>query len=365
MNTLEKGISLFAGLGHPLQESLDYLERARRAGFSRLFTSLHIPEATEDALLREVLALTQTARELGFGITADISPRTFALFGGSPENCSPLRRLGLTALRLDDGFSYGEMARLTHEAGLAVELNASTLDETALERLLAAGAYASRLQGCHNYYPRPETGLSQALFAARCRLFASLGIPVAAFVPSLATPRGPLFAGLPTLEAHRGLPAAVAAKQLAASGLVQAILFGDPLASPEELAAVGRVEAQRLVLEVIPSPGLSETEQLLLASPHTNRTDPGAYSARSQEARLLASAPIPPRPPQPRPRGSVTADNRLYGRYAGEVQVVLRDLPADPKVNVIAQVAPAELCLLEWLTPGRPFAFETVKGAQP
>ena len=365
MKKIKKGISLFAGMGHPLADSLQYLETAKAAGFSELFTSLHIPEADNQTLLAELDAILEKAKELDFAVTADISPRTFRFFGGSLQNTAPLSRLGLAALRLDDGFSCADIVRLTHDQQWAVCLNASTITAKDLQDLLDHGAYASRLHSCHNYYPRPETGLSWELFAERCRLFAAHGIEVAAFIPSLHQPRGPLFAGLPTLEAHRTLQAQAAAKELAASGLVQGIFFGDPLATTEELQAVGRVEAQLLSLRLHLQPNLSQAERRLLDAPHTNRQDPGAACIRSQEARGLCTEEITPRPAQPRPRGSVTIDNSDYGRYQGELQIVLQDLPADPRVNVVAHIEPTELFLLDCLSPGSSFAFEISAGGTP
>ena len=365
MKKIKKGISLFAGMGHPLADSLTYLENAKAAGFSELFTSLHIPEANNKTLLSELDALLAKATELDFAVTADISPRTFRFFGGSLQNTAALARLGLAALRLDDGFTCADIVRLTHEQQWSICLNTSTTTAADLQQLLDNGVYASRLQSSHNYYPRPETGLSWKLFAERCRLFAAQGIEVAAFVPSLHNPRGPLFAGLPTLEAHRTLAAQTAAQVLAASGLVQGLFFGDPLATKEELLAVGRVETQLLSLRLQLEPDLSPIERLLLDASHTNRHDPGAACARSQEARGLCTEDVPPRPAQPRPRGCVTIDNSGYGRYQGELQIVQQDLPADPRVNVVAHIEPTELFLLDYLEPGRSFAFEISSGGTP
>ena len=362
MKKIQKGISLFAGLGYPLAASLQYLENAKAAGFSELFTSLHIPEANNEALLSELEIILAKAKELDFAVTADISPRTFRFFGGSLQNTASLARLGLTSLRLDDGFTCADIVRLTHEQQWSICLNTSTTTANDLQQLLDHGVYASRLRSCHNYYPRPETGLSWELFADRCRLFAAQGIEVAAFVPSLHNPRGPLFAGLPTLEAHRTLPAQAAAKELASSGLVQGIFFGDPLVTKEELLAVGRVDSQLLSLRLHLEPNLAPIERRLLDASHTNRQDPGAACIRSQEARGLCTEEILPRPAQPRPKGCVTIDNSDYGRYQGELQIVLQDLPADPRVNVVARIEPTELFLLDYLKPGSAFAFEIYPG---
>ena len=48
---------------------------------------------------------------------------------------------------------------------------------------------------------------------------------------------------------------------------------------------------------------------------------------------------IPPFTLKYLPQGTVTLDNRLAGRYAGEVEITLTDLPADPSVNVMGRVS--------------------------
>lgn len=356
---LKKGISAYAGMGHPVELNRSYLRLASEYGFTRLFSSLHIPEANTQTLLGEFQDLVSEAVSLGFQITADISPRAFTLLGADLDNLEPLRRLGLQALRLDFGFTPEEIARLTRESELAIEINASTISEDILKSIMDADADPARLQACHNYYPRPETGLPYELFVERSRAFRKYGIPVLAFIPSRQNPRGPIFAGLPTLEKHRQWEPLQAAKELAASGLVDGILFGDPFAAPEELAGVGQVETSCIELQVEAKPDLTENErEILFALKHTNRLDPGERVIRSQEARLSCPGEILPRIPEPRPRGSITLDNADYLRYMGELQGVIADLSADPRVNVVAKVVPEEVFLLDLIKPGQAFRFK-------
>lgn len=49
----------------------------------------------------------------------------------------------------------------------------------------------------------------------------------------------------------------------------------------------------------------------------------------------------------------ITMDNDLYGRYRGEVQITLNDLPADERVNVIGKVIPEDILLLSFIKPGQ------------
>jgi hypothetical protein len=352
-----KGISLYPGMGYPLAASLDYLQLVRQAGFSRLFTSLHIPEADNGSLLAEFRQIAAAAVALGFSTTADISPRTFRLLDASLDNLEPIRALGIDALRLDFGFSPAEIAYWTRASGFTIELNASTIDPRTLDAILAAGADVSRLQACHNYYPRPETGLSWELFCERCLLFREHGIAVATFIPSLRNPRGPLAEGLPTLERHRRLNPLTAAKQLAHSDLVDAIFFGDPLAGAEVIQAVGAIQSDCIELRVTVTPNLSPSEREILFANHDNRTDPGEWVVRSATSRGLHAGRVPPRIPRRRSRGSVTVDNANYLRYMGELQIVRKDLAADERVNVVAEVAAEEMFLIDMIRPGMKFRF--------
>lgn len=353
----ELGISAYWGIGEQLNETLSYLKLARHYGYSRLFTSLQIPEA--NAALDDLQKFTVSAAELGYQVTADISAKTLQQFGATATDLKPLAKLGLTTLRLDDGFSAEQIATLTRCGDWQIELNASTITDDVLTTLKQSKAKFNRLCACHNYYPRPETGLSFSLFASRCELLHSYGIPVFAFIPSHTTPRAPLFAGLPTLEKHRSLPAVLAAKELMATHLVDGLLFGDPLTSETELAAVAALDPNSLELTVTLRPNLSPEERKILFSAHTNRDDPGEHVARSREARKICKATIPLRtPPEPRLIGAVTIDNEAYLRYWGELQVVLAPLPPDPRVNVVAQINDEEQFLLSYLTPGAAFHFK-------
>lgn len=353
---MEKGISLYPGMGYSLRESLSYLQKAKAAGFTRLFTSLHIPEADPGAVLAEFRDIAAAATEMGLAVTADISPRAFCALEAGPASAGFFAQAGLKALRFDFGFTAEEIAAWTR-SGLGVELNASTMDEPALTAIVKAGAATEKFQACHNYYPRPDTGISYQLFTERNRLFRSRAIPVAAFIPSLENPRGPLQAGLPTLEQHRGINTVQAAKHLIWDGQVAAVIIGDPLAADAELRQVGAVEADCAELQVELSPGLTALERTILFADHINRTDPGEGAVRSANARSLAAEQLPAGGIRPRLQGCVTIDNSGYMRYMGELQLLRKDLPADPRVNVVARVIAQERFLIDLIRPGMKFRF--------
>ena len=358
----ELGIAIFSGLEQTVEQNLNYLHLARRCGYSRLFTSLHIPESDASGLVQDTRRVLACAAELGYFVTADISPATWQQFGIGPAQ---LKTLGIATVRIDYGVSLSEMRAISESANVNVEVNASVLSQAGLALLFDAGFAAERLSACHNYYPRPETGLSFSLLIERSRPYLSHGIPVGAFIPNRGNPRGPIFAGLPTVEEHRRLSAVEAARQLWASGVIDTIFWGDSLVSETALRSIAglpRLDEPIITMRlIIESETVSEQERALVFLPvHTNRCDAAAVVIRSQETRNLCRRPVPPHDHRCRRRGDVTVDNVNYGRYMGEVQIVLQDLPTDDRVNIIGRIADEDLCMLECLFPGRQFCFSEV-----
>ncbi|QIA26616.1 DUF871 domain-containing protein [Thermaerobacter sp. PB12/4term] len=358
------GVAIYPGYGPEGSEAAitRLLEQAARQGYTEVFTSLHLPEASPAATAGLLERLAGLAGRLGLRLWADVAPPALAALGATPGDLAPLARLGLAALRVDYGYDAAAIAAMTRNPyGLDVVLNASTVTAADLDRILAAGARPERLAACHNFYPRPETGLGLDFFRHRSEELARRGIRVAAFVPSQAGRRGPLREGLPTLERHRRLPPDRAAAELRALGCVHTVLFGDPGPSPAELQGVREVWlGDGVPLRVRLHPAATAAERhILLDAVHVNRVDPAEAVLRSTASRAYAGqgAMIEPRPAEPRPRGTVTVDNTTYLRYAGELQVTLQDLPADPRVNVVAWIHPDDVPLLDLLGPGARFRF--------
>ena len=353
------GISAFVAMEQSANQNIEYLKLARSFGYQKLFTSLHIPEADYQVFAPECRKLLDAAGELGYEVTADISPSFWTKLGVLPRDlCS----IGLTTLRIDYGFDYLKIRELAEVSRCRIELNASVITETELNFVLSSGLDRRFLSAGHNYYPRPETGLGFEIFMRRSEGFKTRGIPVSAFIPCLQNPRGPFFAGLPTLESHRSMTTAEAVRQLWTSCGVDSIFFGDPAVPALVLeSAVSQFSDNSgpVMLRIRTELLQSACKSILWAPLHTNRLDAAASVVRSQESRGLCLSPILPQQiVRARRRGDVTIDNVSYGRYMGELQVVLRDLPADDRVNVVGRVLDEDLCLLECLTPGRSFCLK-------
>lgn len=339
------GISVFAGMGYTLPDNLNYMEEASKRGLKKVFTSLHIPEAGA-SLLEEIRAILSKARELDMELIVDVSKKYMDLVDWDEFN--------IHALRLDFGFTDEEICELSKDRRFRIQLNASTITETNMENLLALGLDTGNIEVCHNYYPRNDTGISFDFLKERNAYFHSLGMTTMAFIPSLTGKRGPVYEGLPTVEEHRSLLPLVSAQHLVLGG-TDLVLFGDAFASLAEMDSLSGLSADILRLPVVLG-DVSDEEMRILDGLHHNRKDPASYVIRSEEARPKKKSSVLPRSTFERTAYSVTMDNEEYLRYAGELQIVKKDLPADSRVNVIGHAGEGAL-LIDLLGPGDAFEF--------
>lgn len=353
---MDNGISLYPGLDNSLAENLQLLEMAANCGIRRVFTSLHIPETDTAVLKKELGVLLRAAREYDMEIISDISPRTLEMLDMKEFRLEAFRQLGITTLRLDYGYEAKQIAALSHnEVGIRLQLNASTITEQILADLRAADTDFSHIDALHNFYPRKGTGLSETALCRKNALLKAAGIRVGAFVPSHGRQRGPLFEGLPTLEAHRCWQTGRAARHLVALG-VDSVFLSDSLPLQEELQFLGRLPENEVVLEAHLLTD-DKVQRDLLQRTFTAREDEARDAIRAQESRGLLQGTVEPENNKERRRGAVTIDNKDYLRYMGELQIVKKSQPADKRVNVAAQISECELFMLKYITAGRKFSF--------
>lgn len=333
------------------EQQAAYLKQMQQAGFTGVFTSLQLSEAKPEIIRQRLDQLVANCHQLGLTIMADVSAASLQRLGIALHDGKAIQALGLDGLRIDDGIDMTTVAALSHT--MAIALNASTLSACMIDQLANAKANLCHIEAWHNFYPRPETGLDPAWFAQKNKWLHALGFKTMAFISGDAQQRGPLFAGLPTLEAHRGLlplAAYLELRQLA----IDHVYVGDPQLSPRSIAAFqSYVHDQVLLIQV-----QTDDERLLHLTWHS-RPDIAQKVVRLAEARLEHIFATPqPAQTDPRPRDSITLDNSAYGRYAGELQLTRCDLPADPRVNVIGKIEPSNLPLLDQIGPHQAIRFK-------
>lgn len=250
------------------------------------------------------------------------------------------------------------MWRTAYSNKMRIALNASTLTPEFLAALKGHSICLENIEAWHNYYPRPETGLDKEPFIAKNRWLQAEGITTMAFIPGDGLKRKPLFQSLPTLEKHRNQSSFLAYLELEQDCAVDKIFVGDLTLSEDS-----QIQFQRYEEGIIPLRVTQEWPYALWDKIHRNRLDAArdvirSETARTDSERFSMTRSITPMHTNKRPRGTITVDNYLYGRYEHELQITLRDLPAHEAVNVIGHVIEEDLPLLDYVSQGgRRFSF--------
>jgi len=342
-------------LFQPIEQIEETFQLAAQLGAKQLFTSLHLSKGQELRERKKLDHIGRFASRYGIGVVADATPAVIARLSADTDTGAVLGRWGIVGLRLDDGFSWDEMVQLSKQ--MKVVLNASTITEHEIQELASRQIDWGDVEAWHNFYPRPETGLSGVTLMKQNQVLRQSGIAsIGAFVPGNAQKRGPLYKGLPTLEDHREADPIYAYMELIETYKVEKVFVGDLSVSndvPERMAWV-----RQGIIPIRYRPIASARWLSLVETVHTNRRDAARDVIRSAESRRTLAWPqeaLHSMDPAPRPTGSVTIDNERYGRYAGELQITLTDLPADDKVNVIGRVISEDVPLLRHIHGGRPF----------
>lgn len=313
-----------------------------------VFLSLHISEEFDDSYCRRAREVCALLRENGFRVIADVSVKTLAQFG-----CKDLpalaRELGLWALRIDYGFSPEEIGDMA--ARMPIVVNASTVSAEDARVIAARGG---EVYAMHNFYPRPETGLDEEQLLEATRALQAAGLKVLAFVPGDLQKRGPVYEGLPTLEAHRNYLPSAGFVELCQKFGMDGVFIGDP---GLRLAEQERIDLYCREGVISVPAALDERWSHLYDQVFTCRADSPRWMVRFQESRIYSCQGqiVTPANCVPRTRGSITVDNETYGRYSGEVQLLRQDHPADSRVNVIGTVPPQALPLADAIRRGQKF----------
>lgn len=349
------GISIFLG-DSDFEKQRKYIEKMNLIGCKQIFTSLHIPEEDHAVYKERLKKLGELASKYQMELFADISTRSLQYLGFSWEKAEGLREWGLTGLRIDYGISDHIIVELSKK--MKVALNASTLTQENLGHLKILGLNFSSVEAWHNYYPRPETGLSLEDFNEKNKWLKEQGLKVMAFIPGDGEKRGPLFEGLPTLEKHRIQSTFACFLDLENNLWVDKIFIGDPSINEDSYQKFLAYQNDAILLRanyLLKDESLKER----LTVTQTNRQDAARDVIRSEESRLEKlvgiSSPIKPNNTLIRSAGTITVDNEKYGRYEGEIQIVKVDLPADDRVNVIGKVIDEDLPLLSYIKGGQKF----------
>lgn len=320
----------------------EYLETASKIGAKYLFTSLHIPEEDLSRLSELLPTFLKKVQEYDLMLVPDISPATFEKLEVEEGDYQGLKDLGFKTLRLDYGFEDYELVRELQK-DFELILNASIVNKEDLMKAQDAGVNLSEISVLHNFYPKTDTALSLDYFKTMNEVFVDLGIKTMAFVPGDKLKRFPLYEGLPTVEKHRQQHPFVAAVELIESCGINHILIGDSEAEFTTLSWIQDYMENKVMH--IPAHFTPE-HQDFYEKEHTVRRDLSDAIIRVINPRV---PDIDIRNNNNRKKGSITMENKLSGRYSGEVQIVKKDFLMSARANVIGFVHPDFVDILEFI----------------
>lgn len=344
------GFSVY--LGTTLNKT--YIHKMTQLGYDMIFTSLQLSKLSLRQQLAYLGELCELLRNVNMTYVIDVHPDLlnhdfFTFF----NNIST----GNFIIRIDNQLQISMIEELQNH-GLKCCLNASTIDASILQQLPTK----QPIYYCHNYYPRPDTGLSTDFVSAQnhlIRQFDSNSI-IFAFIPGSEF-RGPLYCGLPTIEQHRTNNPLLAATQLMNSGINNNIISDPYMTAKHAEQLIFMLRDRHFKLKVTK---LEHSYQQLLLQQHTSRPDAPEHVIRSSESRSRCQQHITsqPYPFDIRSCGHVTIDNHLNGRYEGEIQIVRTPLPTHSHVNYLATIVAEDQVLLPLIQPNDTFEFIEDKG---
>lgn len=343
------------------QEVLNYIKQMSEIGFSRIFSCLLSATKAKEEIKKDFKEINLFAKELGFEVILDVSPRVFDDFGISYKDLSFFDELCADGIRLDLGFTGSEESIMTFNPyGLKVELNMSQ-DTHYLDTIMDYQPNSYNLIGCHNFYPHNYSGLSLAHFQRCTNRFKKYGLNTSAFVTSQNQNTfgpWPVTEGLPTLEVHRTLPIDIQMKHYVAMGEIDNIIISNCYPSIAELEKISKVNLELVNLNVILEPDIGEIERkIMLEELHFNRGDVSGNLIRSTQPRVKykeAKFPVHNAPAMIK-RGDVIIESSEYGHYAGELQIAVNDMKNSGKSNVVGHISELEIFLIDCLKPWQKF----------
>lgn len=317
-----------------------YILKASEYGARYIFTSLHIPEEQIDDLDQKLPRFLELVHSLGMSLIPDISPYTFEKLGLQNNDFGGLKNLGFDLVRLDFGFEDVDNV-IEISKHFNIVLNASLVDGTYLRNLQAHDFDLSTMYLMHNFYPRQDTGLSEPYFRSLNDIHKEFPIKTMVFVPGDKKRRLPLYEGLPTLEKHRDVNPYVAAVELISTYGIDSIFIGDNQAHHHTLKFINDYEKDRIV--TIPA-RLNEDYAYLYEKDYAVRKDQAEAIIRLAIDRVKD---LDIESNNMRKRGSIIVDNKLAGRYSGEIQILKKTMIYSSRSNNIGWVHPEYVDVLD------------------
>lgn len=365
MNAYSVAVYPCADFNDHLPRIIAYIQMAKRYGCHEIFSSGHLPELTFTKQIDCLSKLADIVHQEEMVFTVDFGGNSLFEILEDTSLAQQVQAMHIDYLRLDYGYDPKLMLQLKDTLKIhGFVWNASIMKLMEIKTHIEVFQHMpnTTIRACHNFYPRLETGLDEDFVKQQNQYFHEYHIPVTTCVPSMTSPRGPLNEGLPTIEKHRYQSLEYSLLELIQQQTADDVLIGDEFISEQEFQTLHDILKRKpLLLHVHLYDDICKQEEVPLLGIHHIRYDSNAYLLRSQSSRQMAefAACIPKHHIEERKAGCITIDNENYLRYSGEIQFILKDLPADHRVNVLGSIDEHDLWKLAYYRCG--FDYQLIK----
>lgn len=342
-----RGTALYCGIGNTTEEMEAHLKAAANVGINAVFSSLQLPEADKEILLRDFPKMAALAHKYGMSVDADISERSADLFGLDLHDFAAFKKMGVDYARIDGGYTDEEIVAASHnDAGVIIELNAVLANDAWLEKLIELGINKEQIHFCHNYYPMRYSGMTIEALRDANAVIHRHGFTVAGFIPSKTHQRIGCLIGLPTAERWREMDTHTVIQEAFMFGLDD-VYFGDDFADVSELKLLTEADPNVVTFRFRPFVEGDimdwligrEMSQTYCGTPE--KIIRSGYSSHSYKGYADDTFSCLRR------RGDVTVCKSTLWRYSGEIQLVRNDLPRDENIGIIGRIVDEDLPLLD------------------
>ena len=360
------GISIYPSEDN-LHKIKQYINLAKKYNVSRVFTNFLGLDKTKEKLLEKISEVCLYAKKMQMEVVVDVDPDLYNALNIDVMDLSFFKKMGITTIRLDLGLGgFTEALLSNNDEGISIEINASN-PSLYLENILSLQANSKKITASHNFYPQRWTGLDYEFFLKLSKKIKKHNIAISAFVAlDNKDTEGPWDVNekLVTLEMHRDLPLDFQVRHLMATGIVDNIIISTQYASESDFKLLNNIiSTNKLSIKVNVEENISSIEKkILFEHSHFVRCDISSYVVRSTIPRITyKNEKIIFKKVNKDffEVGDITILNDNYGRYKGELQIILQPIPNDGKRNLVAKLLSIENNLLKYLVSYREFKFIT------
>lgn len=310
----------------------EIIEKANRAGARYIFTSLNYLK--DDFSFDDFIHAIKKAQSFNLRVIIDVDKDTYNNF-----DFDEAKKACEIYLRMGDDMDDETILKISKSFHVVLNAALSSIDR--LKHLNSLGLRAEDTMICHNFYPKPNTGLAIKRVRHMNKEFKKMGYKVISFVPGDLILRGPIHMGLPTIEEHRSMRVLRAILE-SVRAMCDIVIVGDIDVSNgviDDLNALknGYLCARGNIcdecMEHIFYDRIDSSEYLIRDSSLRNKVD-------LSKDKISETCEFG--------RGDIVFTTEKFGKYFGEVEIIKKEIKSEGRV-LIGQIHMADLWMLDYV----------------